>query len=197
MHSSSTASLSSLILAGGRGSRLGGRDKGLMPWRGRPIAAHLAELLRPLGQELLISCNRNQSEYLRWADRLVVDETPGYPGPLAGLLAGLEACDSDRLLVVPCDLPYLEQALLSDLLDRALTAPERPCVVRTGDDWQPLVCVLPKSALESLQDYWSCGGRAPLRWMLGQPLTVLQLPVMDQRLRNANRPEDWEVTFGA
>lgn len=185
--------IDALILAGGQGSRLGGRDKGLMPWRGRPIASRLAELLRPLCNELLISCNRNQNQYGFWADHLVGDAAPDYPGPLAGILAGLQSCRGTHLLVVPCDLPRLERPLLEDLLHQALEVPGQPCLARTGEDWQPLVCVLPRTTLPALERFWEGGGRAPLRWLLAQQHSILQLPAFDPRLANANLPADWEA----
>jgi molybdenum cofactor guanylyltransferase len=188
--------ITALILAGGQGSRLGGRDKGLMPWQGKPVAARLAELLRPFCDELLISCNRNQSEYGRWADRLVGDAVPDYPGPLAGILAGLRHCRGTHLLVVPCDLPRLESSVLEELLRKALATPQRPCLTRTGGDWQPLVSVLPGSALPELEAFWEQGGRAPLRWLLTQPHSILQLPAKDQRLANANHMADWAAGQG-
>jgi molybdenum cofactor guanylyltransferase len=186
-----SVSISALILAGGQGSRLGGRDKGLMPWRGQPIAARLAGLLRPLCEELLISCNRNLPEYAAWADRLVRDGDEGFPGPLAGIRAGLGACNGSHLLVVPCDLPHLDSSLLGQLLEQALSQPDRPCVTRTGESWQPLVCVLPRHRLADLDAFWEAGGRSPLRWLLGQPFTILNLADDDRRLINANNPEDW------
>lgn len=182
---------SALILAGGQGSRLGGRDKGLMPWEGQPVAAHLAALVRPLCTQLIISCNRNLPVYARWADLLVRDDEPNFPGPMAGLLAGLGACTGDRLLVVPCDLPRLDRSLLTELLDRAQSATEQPWLVRTGEHWQPLVCVLPRTSLPGLQGFWDAGGRAPLRWLLGGPHGVLQLAEDDPRLTNANHASDW------
>lgn len=196
MSSSSPFTITALILAGGQGSRLGGRDKGLMPWQGKPVAERLAELLRPFCDELLISCNRNQSDYGRWADRLVGDAVPDYPGPLAGILAGLRHCQGTHLLVVPCDLPRLEPPVLEALLLKALATPQQPCLTRTGGDWQPLVCVLPASALPELEAFWEGGGRAPLRWLLGQEHSILQLPAGDPRLVNANHMADWAAGQG-
>ena len=117
MPNTSFALLSGLLLAGGQGSRLGGRDKGLMQWRGEVVSARLASLLRPRVGQLLISCNRNQASYAQWADQLVGDPLPDYPGPMAGMLAGLRACRGSHLLVLPCDLPALDGALLDALLE--------------------------------------------------------------------------------
>lgn len=192
MTATSKIQLSALLLAGGQGSRLGGRDKGLMAWQGQPIAAHLVALARPLVSEVIISCNRHHEQYQRWADQLVSDQQADYPGPLAGILSGLYACNSSHLLVMPCDLPQLDQALLSQLLEHAASQPTMPWLIKTGDTWQPLVTVIPRRLLPTLQCAWDQGQRSPLRWLLNQPHGVLTLPAEDPRLHNANSPEDWQ-----
>lgn len=191
MGSADTIRLSALLLAGGQGSRLGGRDKGLMPWRGRPIAALLTAHLRALASEVLISCNRNQSVYRQWADQVICDDDPGFPGPLAGILAGLRECRGTHLLVLPCDMPQVDSELLGQLIDCARNQPDRPCTVRAGEQWQPLLAVIPCRLLPALQVEWEAGQRSPLRWMLGQPHAALQLAASDPRLDNANTLADW------
>ncbi|TVP90594.1 MAG: molybdenum cofactor guanylyltransferase MobA [Pseudomonadaceae bacterium] len=180
-----------LILAGGRGQRLGGRDKGLMEWQGQPAAARLSALVRPLVGELLISCNRNQASYQHWADRLLADAETDFPGPLAGILAGLRACRGSHLLIVPCDLPRIDQDLLAALLARAAEQPEQPVLVRNGEQWQPLLVVLPHSLLPALQTAWAAGERSPRRWLAKQQPRFLDLASDDRRLFNANLPEHW------
>ncbi|MFN3580042.1 MAG: molybdenum cofactor guanylyltransferase MobA [Pseudomonas sp.] len=183
--------LGALLLAGGEGRRLGGRDKGLMPWNGRPIAVHLIEMLEGLVNEVIISCNRNHEQYAQWADRLVSDPQGDFPGPLAGILEGLRGCTGSHLLVLPCDLPGLDRELLTQLLAQAAQTPEQPCLVRAGEQWQPLLAVIPRALLANLQQAWDQGQRSPRRWLLNQAHSVLQLPAEDPRLHNANCPEDW------
>nr|MBF3180021.1 NTP transferase domain-containing protein [Pseudomonas aeruginosa] len=92
-----------LLLAGGRGQRMGGRDKGLIEWQGLPLIAHLHRLVRPLTDDLIVSCNRNQERYAAYADHLVSDDSRDFPGPLAGIRAGLAVARHPWLLVLPCD----------------------------------------------------------------------------------------------
>lgn len=184
--------LSALLLAGGQGSRLGGRDKGLMPWQGEPIAAHLAALLRQVADEVLISCNRNHDQYRVFADVLVSDSEEGFPGPLAGMLSGLATCRGSHLLILPCDLPHLDVALLHQLIERARSQPEQPWLVRTGELWQPLVSIIPLALSADLETFWSEGHRSPMRWFMAREFGVLELAEEDPRLHNANRPEDWQ-----
>lgn len=183
--------LSALLLAGGQGSRLGGRDKGLMPWRGEPIAARLTALITGVASEVLISCNRNQDIYQQWADQVILDDEPDFPGPLAGILAGLRACNGTHLLVVPCDMPQVDAELLLLLVDQARSLPAKVCLVRAGEQWQPLLTVIPSALLPDLQLAWSLGQRSPLRWLLNQPHAIVQLDLDDPRLCNANTPAQW------
>lgn len=183
--------LSALLLAGGQGSRLGGRDKGLMPWQGEPIAAHLVTLLRQVSSEVLISCNRNHEQYRTFADVVVSDREEGFPGPLAGILSGLARCRGSHLLILPCDLPHLDVALLDQLVEKASGEPARPWLVRTGERWQPLVSIIPVKQSEDLERFWNEGHRSPMRWFMSRDCGVMDLAEDDPRLHNANRPEDW------
>ncbi len=183
--------LSAVLLAGGQGSRLGGRDKGLMDWHGRPVAEQLAKRLRQVADPVLISCNRNEHQYRQWADAVVNDADPGFPGPLAGIVSAFTMCQTSHLLVIPCDVPQLPVELLEDLVARARSQPGYVWLIRAGESWQPLISVLPIALNASLATAWAEGQRSPLRWMLSQAHEVLQLPADDPRLRNANTPDDW------
>ncbi|MBX4377840.1 NTP transferase domain-containing protein, partial [Mycobacterium tuberculosis] len=77
---------------------MGGQDKGLVEWQGEPLIAHLQRKVRPLTDDLIISCNRNRERYAAYADQLVSDEEDDFPGPLAGILAGLEVARLPHLL---------------------------------------------------------------------------------------------------
>ena len=110
--------ITGLVLAGGQGTRMGGADKGLLPLAGRSLAWHALERLRPQVGSLAISANRNLQDYRAlgvpvWPDL----ETGGaaFPGPLGGMLAGLSACPTEWLMVVPCDAPFFPQDLVARL----------------------------------------------------------------------------------
>ena len=79
--------ITGLILAGGAGRRVAGRDKGLIEWHGKPLVEHVADRLRPQIGQLIISCNRNVTAYRKLADKIVVDSRRDFQGPLAGLEA--------------------------------------------------------------------------------------------------------------
>lgn len=103
-----------LILAGGEGRRMGGADKGLVDYRGRPLIAHVIDALRGQVGRMLISANRNAGAYAAFGWPLAGDSRTGFQGPLAGIEAGLARVETPWVLIVPCDLPGLP----SDLLER-------------------------------------------------------------------------------
>ncbi len=185
----SPLSCSILLLAGGRGQRMGGQDKGLLDWRGAPLIAHLQRLVRPLTDDLIISCNRNLEHYAAYADRLVSDDNPDFPGPLAGIRAGLGAARHEHLLILPCDVPQIDARLLADLRETARRNPHVPVMVRHGEFWEPLIGVVPTALRDAVEAAWDAGERSPRRIFLELGGIGLECAADDPRLANLNTPE--------
>ncbi|XLY89905.1 molybdenum cofactor guanylyltransferase MobA [Ectopseudomonas mendocina] len=175
-----------LLLSGGRGQRMGGRDKGLVQWRGRPLIAWLHDLTRPLSDDLIISCNRNNEHYSPYADQLVADADQDFQGPLAGIRAGMAAARHEQMLVLPCDAPLVDRALIESLLAHAGS---QPVVIRQGSYWQPLFCLLPTRLRDDLEHVWQSGERSPQRWFGRLSPIAVDCPLDDGRLANLNTPE--------
>lgn len=182
-----------LLLAGGRGQRMGGQDKGLIEWHGEPLIAHLHRKTRPLSDDLIISCNRNPEKYAPYADRLVHDDEGDFPGPLAGIRAGLRVARHDYLMVLPCDVPRIDAALLGSMRETASQHPGTPLMLRHGEHWEPLLCVIPVALREAFESAWDEGERSPGRIMRKLGATALQCPDNDPRLANLNTPELLDV----
>lgn len=150
--------ITGLVLAGGQGSRMGGQDKGLVPYRGRPLVDHVIERITPQVDELLISANRNLDDYARRGYPILPDVLPDFPGPLAGVLAGLQAASHEWVLVVPCDMPQLPD----DLAVR-LQAASRGFAVVIADDGMrihPAVMLVHTSLAQVLAAYLASGKRS-------------------------------------
>lgn len=177
-----------LLLAGGQGQRMGGRDKGLIEWQGEPLIQHLHRLTRPLTDDLIISCNRNLERYATYADQLVQDDNADFCGPLAGIRAALPLARHPYLLVLPCDAPLIDSALLLALRKAALEHPDNPVMVREGEHWQPLVSIIPTAHAATLESAWQNGERSPRRAMEVLHPVALQLVAGDPRLANLNTP---------
>ncbi len=150
--------LTGLILAGGQGSRMGGRDKGLVDYRGRPLIDYVIACVAPQVDELLISANRNLSEYAQRGYQIITDTLPDFQGPLAGVLAGLHASKHEWVLTVPCDMPHLPD----DLAIRLLAAnKDRTIVVATdGLRIHPAVMLIHTSLSGKLAAYLQSGKRS-------------------------------------
>ncbi|MFJ4065770.1 molybdenum cofactor guanylyltransferase MobA [Pseudomonas sp. NPDC089996] len=177
-----------LILAGGRGQRMGGRDKGLIEWRNEPLVAHVQRVVRPLSDDLVISCNRNQDVYAAYADQLVGDADADFPGPLAGVIAGLKAAKHDWVVLLACDAPLVDRALIDALRQVAVTG-DSGAMVRQGGYWQPMFSVLPRRVLPVLEQAWAAGERSLQKALLREAVQGLECGMDDPRLSNFNSPE--------
>ena len=178
-----------LLLAGGRGQRMGGQDKGLLDWHGEPLIAHLHRKTRPLSDDLISSCNRNLDKYAPYADRMVHDVEGDFPGPLAGIRAGLQAARHRFMMVLPCDVPRIDAALLQAMRETASRHPDKPLMLRHGEHWEPLLCIIPVELCQAFDEAWSEGERSPGRIMRKLGAIALQCPENDPRLANLNTPE--------
>ncbi|HTR07743.1 MAG TPA: molybdenum cofactor guanylyltransferase MobA [Paraburkholderia sp.] len=145
-----TGSITGLVLAGGRGQRMGGADKGLQMLHGTPLAAHVLARLAPQVGALAISANRNREAYAAlgapWHASILGDTLPDFPGPLAGLLAGLLAARTEWLLTAPCDSPWLPADLAARLGNAAL-AQRADIVTATTTNAEGVVSLHPVFAL--------------------------------------------------
>ena len=167
--------ITAVILAGGRGSRMGGIDKGLQNFNGMPLALHTLTRLQ-MGNSvstIIINANRNLAAYESFGVAVWPDGMADYPGPLAGFLTGLERCETPYMLTVPCDTPLLPL----DLAQRLATALEAEdadiamaAAPEAGKDGhmqvrtQPVFCLLRVELRESLVRFTQEGGRKIGAW---------------------------------
>ena len=168
----SSDDITGLILAGGRGSRMGGVDKGLQNHLGLPLAMHALLRLSPQVGQVMINANRNLGAYDSMGVPVWPDAQAGgseaYPGPLAGFLAGLEHCETPYLVTVPCDTPNfpidlvdrLAQALVAEDAEIAIAATLEGGVLQP----QPVFCLMAATLLESLVVFTQSGQRKIDRW---------------------------------
>lgn len=169
--------ITGLILAGGRGSRMGGVDKGLQNFRGMPLALHTLMRLGPQVGTVMVNANRNLSAYESFGAEVWPDVISDYAGPLAGFLTGLERCETEYLVTVPCDTPLFPPDLvarLAEALEREgaaiamAAAREEDGQVRT----QPVFSLMKRDVMESLVKFTQGGGRKIDAWT-GQHKTAI------------------------
>jgi molybdopterin-guanine dinucleotide biosynthesis protein A len=160
--------ITGLVLAGGRGSRMGGVDKGLQDHRGIPLALHALRRLQPQVGTAMLSANRNLPDYEAMGVPVWSDSIEGYAGPLAGLLTGLEHVRTDWLVTVPCDTPDFPPDLVDRLAEAAAGQGAEIAMAATREDGelraQPVFCLLRASLAPSLLAFLQAGERKFGKW---------------------------------
>ena len=167
--------ITGLVLAGGRGSRMGGVDKGLQNFNGTPLAMHALMRLGSQVGEVMINANRNLSAYESFGVPVWPDGLADYAGPLAGFLTGLEHCETPWLLSVPCDTPLFPLDLARRLAEAATADDAEIAMVSAPEAMpepgaapllrpQPVFCLLRATLLESLVRFTQRGGRKIDKW---------------------------------
>jgi len=162
------AAITGLVLAGGRGVRMGGLDKGLQRFGGTELALRAALRLSSQVSRVAISANRHLDRYAVfgfdvWPD----DGAHEFAGPLAGILAGLDHCDTDWLATVPCDTPHFPLDIVERLAYAAHASNADVATAASGDEArpQPAFCLINRRVRESLHAHVTAGGRKVLTWI--------------------------------
>lgn len=176
-----------LILAGGEGRRMGGADKGLLPYRGRPLVAHVIERLAPQVDHLLLSANRNLDAYRAFGSPVLTDDTTDFLGPLAGLRAGLAACTTPWLVCCPCDCPALPADLVARL--RATVGAAPLAVAAVEGRMQPTFQLCRHELLPALDAFLAAGNRKVGGWC--REMKAIEVAFQDANaFINMNNPVD-------
>ncbi|AKJ68957.1 molybdenum cofactor guanylyltransferase MobA [Pandoraea thiooxydans] len=178
------SSITGLILAGGRGTRMGGADKGLQAFRGMPLVMHAMQRLSPQVTTLLISANRNLERYRELGVTVVCDDPPDFAGPLAGILAGLRAAPTEFVVTAPCDSPLLPTDLVARLAAGLQEQPDAQAAVAVtpqAGQWrvQPAFMMVPRTLADDLAHYLAAGQRKIQTWLARH--TIAQVPFDDER----------------
>ncbi len=180
-----------LVLAGGRGSRMGSVEKGLQPFRGRPLVAHVVERFAPQVGRVVISANARLDDYERLGCPVVVDagDAASREGPLAGIAAGLATCDSAFLACVPCDAPFLPNDLVARLFDAFGDPRTTVAAAATPDGPHWVFCLMRASVAPALGRFMADGGRSVGRWIASMDGATVTFD--DERaFRNLNTPDE-------
>jgi len=184
--------ITGLVLAGGRDSRVGGADKGLHELHGLPLVEHVLARLAPQVGGLIISANRNQERYGALVPRIVGDAAlpsgKRCAGPLAGIQAGLAHAPTAWVVIVPCDAPQLPRSLVARLADAVNTRGTQAACARADGRLQPVFCLLATALGPSLTAHLEQGGRAVHGWL--EEIRATAVDFEDPMgFRNFNTPE--------
>jgi molybdopterin-guanine dinucleotide biosynthesis protein A len=186
-------SVTGLILAGGKGSRMGGVDKGLQVFRSKRLVDHVFERLAPQVGGVIINANQNHEEYKSFGVRVVSDAIGGFAGPLAGLHAGLSVSKRPFLASAPCDSPFLPTDLVERLYNRLDETGAELAVAKTGDQPHPAFSLMRRGVLDHLGDFLKAGGRKIDAWYA--TLNVVEVAFDDEAeaFSNVNTQEELQT----
>jgi molybdopterin-guanine dinucleotide biosynthesis protein A len=186
-------SITGVVLAGGLGRRMGadgaGDDKGLRPFRGRPMAAHVIERLAPQVGALAINANRNVEAWRAFGWPVFGDRIAGFAGPLAGLHAAMWHATTPWLVTAPCDSPFLPPDLVERLARALVEADAQVAVARTGAQPQPVFALVDRALRDHLEAFLATGRRRIDAWYA--PLRVVEAAFEDEAaFRNINTADE-------
>lgn len=157
------SNLTAVILAGGRGSRLGGFDKGLIEYQGKQLIEHVLTRIKPQIESIYINANRNHDEYQNFGYPVFNDEMSNFQGPLAGILAAMHSVSTDYIVTMPCDGPCLPFDLVERLMKK-MEGPNDITVAHDGQRIQPMYALIPTKLAENLIDFLENGNRKVSLW---------------------------------
>lgn len=183
--------ITALILAGGRGSRMGGADKGLLEVSGRPLIDYVQQNLLPQVGTIFISANRNPEKYLPYGQQVIADEMGEYWGPLAGVASALPFLKTKYLLVAPCDAPLLPGDLAARLF-AGLQDKHQLAVAHDGERLQNTVMLMTVAQVKTITAYLQGGGRKVQDWIKQSDYIEIDFSDNSGSFININDQQDLE-----
>ncbi len=184
--------ISAVILAGGKGSRMGNHDKGLVKLANKTLIEYVINTIQQQVDHIIISANRNINEYQRLGFSVIRDDKNEFNGPLSGICEALKICTTKYLLVLPCDCPFIEADIIARLYKSAEENNSDVALIHDGQFLQPLFALISKNTLASLEQSIAAKNFKVKQWMIDQNHSIIE----DNRERvffNINSRNDLEM----
>lgn len=182
--------ITAVILAGGQGRRMGGQDKGLIEFDGKPLAALLIDKLEQQGVAIVINANRNHEHYASFGYPVISDQLEDYQGPLAGFASAMNAVDNRFILTLPCDGPRLAQDYVARFIEVGQQDESGVLVAFDGERLQPVHAMIRTDLLPSLNAFLDSGDRKIDRWYAQHDFKRVDFSDCADMFRNINTPSD-------
>ncbi|HSM29902.1 MAG TPA: molybdenum cofactor guanylyltransferase MobA [Woeseiaceae bacterium] len=179
-----------VVLAGGKATRMGGTDKGLVPIAGRPMIAWVIDALQPQVSTVLINANRNQDRYGEFGCPVIDDGDSDFRGPLAGMASAMRTAQTPYIAVVPCDSPLIGGALVERLHAAAVSSGAPIAAAHDGDRLQPVFALLSRDLLDDLAGYLEDGERKIDLWYARHGYVSVDFSDVAESFANINAPAD-------
>ena len=190
--------ITAVILAGGKGRRMDGNDKGLVELAKRPLIEYVIEIIKPQVTSIIINANRNQQAYSRYGYPVITDDLENFQGPLAGFYSALKKAGTSHIVTLPCDGPLLPDDLVERLILALKNSPDTDntedkqaeiAVAHDGERMQPVYSLIPTSLTASLKTFLDSGERKIDLWYKQQQITLADFSDKPLTFRNINTAE--------
>lgn len=185
-------SVTGVILAGGMARRMGGDDKGLIPYQGKAMVRHALEAMIPQVETLIINANRNLDQYQQLGYPVISDSIEGFQGPLAGMLTAMENTEADYILTAPCDCPHISPILRRRMMETLLITQSELAVASDAERMQPVFSLIPTRLKTDLRAFLEQGERKIDLWMTQYKLAEVDFSDQPDIFVNFNHPQDLE-----
>ena len=188
-----SADITAVILAGGRGRRFEGRDKGLIEYRQWPIIEHVIKAIAPQVGGIMINANRSEDVYAQYGYPVINDEMSGFQGPLAGFSTAMNHSASSYVLTLPCDGPFVSTDYVRRMVAALIKDKAELAVAHDGERMQPVHALIPISLLNSLNAFLGSGDRKIDRWYLQHTVALADFSDLPGIFQNINTLEELNV----
>ena len=181
--------ITAVILAGGKGRRLGGQDKGLVHYKNKPLIEHVIERIKPQVKTIIVNANRNQETYANYGFPVINDELSDFQGPLAGFATAMKSVTTSHIMTLPCDGPLLPNNLVTRMLEKMDDASDTLVVAHNGDRLQPVYALIPISLINSLEQFLEEGNRKIDLWYARHTMQIADFSDIPNAFDNINTEE--------
>lgn len=188
----SSTNITGLILAGGRGRRVDGQDKGFLMYEGASLIDRQVEWLMPQVKQFFISANRNIKQYQKFKCPVLKDHNNNFDGPLYGIFKGLENCKTDWMFVQPVDVPHLPKDLIKRLLNNIENkASSNAFYLKTKEQKHYLSLLIHTSHLDNMKNFIMTGNRKVSDFLREIKCLPVDLNLSEDAFKNLNRRDDY------
>ena len=190
MNTLSKHDVTAIILAGGKGRRMQGKDKGLVELADLPLIEHVIAAVEAQVNTIIINANRNQQQYSHYGYQVISDTLDNYQGPLAGFFSAMKEASTSHIVTLPCDGPLLAGDLVERLIFAANKENAEIAVAHDGERMQPVYSLIPVTLSASLGDFLDSGERKIDLWYKQHRLALADFSDCPETFRNINTAKE-------
>lgn len=181
--------VTAVILAGGKGRRMDGRDKGLVELANRPLIEYVIDAIKPQVETIILNANRNLEQYSRYGYPVVSDTLLDYQGPLAGFISAMNSATTSHIATLPCDGPFVPGDLVERLISSLADNSAEIAVAHDGERMQPVYSLIPVTLSDSLDAFLESGERKIDLWYSRHRVALADFSDCPETFRNINTAE--------